>query len=109
MERHWPDPSLFVRSCACNSSNVSDLPLVYTSASKELELHFIATNMTAKDDPDAINFEATYEFIKGPYTCKENRKKSGPSGSGSLTQEEVRTFGHINAGIFHFHLKFYSG
>lgn len=89
MERHWPDSTLFIRSCACNSSSLSELPLVYTSASKELELHFTAENMTSKDDPDLINFEATYEFIKGPYTCKENRKKSGSSGTGSFALEEV--------------------
>lgn len=90
MERHLPDSStLFHRSCSCNGTNSSDLPLVYTSAAKELEVHFIAINMTSEDDPDFVNFEATYEFIKGPYLCRDSRRKMGPSGTHSLAMEEV--------------------
>lgn len=91
MERHLPDSTiLFHRSCSCNGTNSSDLPLVFTSTGKEIEVHFISTNMTTEDDPDSINFEATYEFIRGPYMCKESRKMTGPSGTTSLSLEEVK-------------------
>lgn len=91
MERHTPDSTiLFQRSCSCNGTNSSELPLVYTSTGKEIEVHFISTNMTTDDDPDSMNFEATYEFIKGPYMCKEPRKMSGPSGTTSLSHEDVK-------------------
>lgn len=46
--------------------------------------------MTAQDDPDNIYFEATFQFIKGPYTCRETRRRSGPGGQTSLALEDVR-------------------
>ncbi len=46
--------------------------------------------MTSQDDPDNIYFEATFQFIKGPYTCRETRRRSGPGGQTSLALEDVR-------------------
>ncbi|XP_037044522.1 uncharacterized protein LOC119080330 isoform X2 [Bradysia coprophila] len=89
LEKHSPDSNLFLRSCGCNTTNTSDLPIIYTSSGKDLELHLIATNMTSQDDPDNIYFEATFQFIKGPYTCRESRRRSGPGGQTSLALEDI--------------------
>lgn len=89
LEKHAPDSNLFLRSCGCNSTNTSDLPIIYTSSGKDLEVHLIAVNMTSQDDPEHINFEATFQFIKGPYTCRETRRRSGPGGTTSLALEDV--------------------
>lgn len=83
--------ALYQRGCACNSSNTSDLPIVYTSSGTALEIHFVATNMTAIDDPDHLNFEATYEFIKLPMLCKEVKKLSGTSGTINMADENVNS------------------
>lgn len=69
--------------------NTSDLPIIYTSSSREIEIHFTAVNMTSEDDPDNLSFEATYEFIKGPMACKELRKVSGGSGRISVSTDDV--------------------
>lgn len=89
LEKHSPDSTLFLRSCGCNSTNTSDLPIIYTSSGKDLEVHLIAANMTSQDDPDSIYFEATFQFIKGPYTCRESRRRHGPGGQTSLALEDV--------------------
>lgn len=89
LEKQSVDSNLFLRSCGCNSTNTSDLPIIYTSSGKDLEVHLIATNMTSQDDPDNIYFEATFQFIKGPYTCREQRRRSGPGGTTSLALEDV--------------------
>jgi len=60
------------------------------STSKEVEIQFLASNMTSLDDPDTLNFEATFEFIKESHFCKDAGKKIGPSGIVDLTQAEVR-------------------
>lgn len=89
MEQPTSGLALYQRGCACNSSNTSDLPIVYTSSSRALEIHFTAENMTALDDPDHLNFEATYEFIKLPLLCKEVKTVSGTSGTVSMADENV--------------------
>lgn len=90
MERHLPDSTtLFHRSCACNGTNSTDLPLTFTSSGREVEVHFTSANMTTEDDPEHIYFEATFEFIKVPYVCMEGRRKSGPSGTNSISMEDV--------------------
>lgn len=89
MEQPTTGLALYQRGCACNSSNTSDLPIVYTSSSRALEIHFTAFNMTAIDDPDHLNFEATYEFIKLPLLCKEVKRLSGTSGTINLAEENV--------------------
>lgn len=89
MEQPWSDSILFPRGCICNSTNSSDLPVVYVSTSKDLEIHFTAINMTALDDPDNLYFEATYEFIKGPFGCLDPRKRTGPNGAISVALEDV--------------------
>lgn len=100
MERHLPDSTtLFHRSCSCNGTNSSDLPLMFTSTGRNLEVHFSSINMTSEDDSDGIYFEATYEFVKGPYTCKEGRRKAGPSGTNSLSVEDVSFLAPIHRNI----------
>lgn len=89
MEKQSADSNLFLRSCGCNSTNTSDLPIIYTSSGKDLEVHLVAVNMTSQDDPDNINFEASFQFIKGPYTCREIRRRGGPGGTTSLALEDV--------------------
>lgn len=89
MEQPWYNTTTFLRGCGCNSMNTSDLPIIYTSTSREIEIHLIAINMTSNDDPDSLSFEATYEFIKGPSSCKELRKVSGGSGSISVSSDDV--------------------
>ncbi|XP_036219322.2 uncharacterized protein [Bactrocera oleae] len=84
-ERPYHDSILLPRGCLCNSSNSSHLPVEYTSTSRDLEVHFTAINMTTLDDPDAINFEGMFEFIKGPASCKDGRRKFGPSGTIHMT------------------------
>lgn len=91
MERPATGSALFRRSCGCNSSNSSDLPIIYTSSSPYVEVHFTATNMTALDDPEHLNFEATYEFIKLPVVCKEVSRLVGTSGTVELGVDTVRT------------------
>lgn len=59
------------------------------STSREVELHFIGNNMTALDDPDTVNFEATYEFFKGPTICRDSRRKTGSSGIIDLNVGDV--------------------
>lgn len=71
-----------------NNKNVS-LPVVYTSTSRELEIHFSAINMTDEDDPDHIQFEGTFEFIKAPVHCKDSRRKFGASGLINLSAGEL--------------------
>lgn len=89
MEQPWYNTTTFLRGCGCNSMNTSDLPIIYTSSSREIEIHFTAVNMTTEDDPDNLHFEATYEFIKGPMACKELRKVAGGSGSISVSTDDV--------------------
>lgn len=90
MEQPTGSQAFYQRGCACNSSNTSDLPIVYTSSSQTLEIRFTAFNMTAHDDPEHLNFEATYEFIKLPLICKEVKKLSGASGIINMADENVR-------------------
>lgn len=45
--------------------------------------------MTTLDDPDALNFEGMFEFIKGPSNCKDGRRKFGPSGTIDMTFGDV--------------------
>lgn len=45
--------------------------------------------MTTLDDPDGLNFEGTFEFIKGPSGCKDGRRKFGPSGIIDMTFGDV--------------------
>lgn len=80
---------LFQRSCLCNGTNYTEVPLVFTSSGRDLELHLLALNMSSLEDPDSIFFEATFEFVKGPYVCKESRRRIGNSGEASLSIEDV--------------------
>lgn len=90
-ERPWHDSIIFVRNCICNSTNSSVLPITYVSTSRELEVHFTAINMTRYDDPDTLNFQATFEFIKPsiPTKCKDARRKLGSEGIINLNEAEV--------------------
>lgn len=90
LERPWHESVVFSRSCVCNSSsNSSSLPVIYTSTGREIEVHFSAINMSNFDDPDSLNFEATFEFFKGPQICKDVRKKTGSHGVVTLSGGEV--------------------
>ncbi len=92
-EKPWHESVPFMRNCICNStSNSSHLPLIYTSTSREIELHFSAFNMSNYDDPDTLNFEATFEFFKSTQTCKDNRKRAGTEGDVVLSAGEVSDF-----------------
>ncbi|XP_037908293.1 uncharacterized protein LOC119649946 isoform X2 [Hermetia illucens] len=84
-EHPYQEVILLPRGCICNSSNSSMLPVEYTSTSREVEVRLTAINMTTLDDPDTIRFEGTYEFIKAPLTCKDSRRKFGPSGTVDMT------------------------
>lgn len=91
-ERPWHDSVIFVRNCICNSSEseTSALPITYVSTSREVEVHFSAINMTRFDDPDTLNFQATFEFIKPIASkCKESRRKLGSEGIIFLNEGEV--------------------
>lgn len=90
-ERPWHDSELFVRNCICNSSYDNILPITYISSSREVEVHFNAVNMTKYDDPDTLNFQATFEFIKPmiPTKCKDLKRKVGSEGSISLNEGDV--------------------
>ncbi|XP_058836455.1 uncharacterized protein LOC131693017 isoform X2 [Topomyia yanbarensis] len=88
-ERPWHESILFPRGCICNSTNKSFLPIVFTSTGREVEIHFISENMTSGDDPDSINFEATFEFIKAPIVCKDVRRKNAVTGIVSLSGGET--------------------
>jgi len=90
-ERPWHDSVLFVRNCICNSTENSSLPITYLSTSREIEVHFTAVNMTKYDDPDTLNFLATFEFIKPlmPTKCKEPKRKLGSEGMILLNNGEV--------------------
>lgn len=89
-EKPWHESVPFMRNCICNStSNSSHLPLIYTSTSREVELHFVAINMTNQDDPENLNFEATFEFFKTSSTCKDNRRRTGSEGDISLSEGDV--------------------
>jgi hypothetical protein len=92
-ERPWHDSIIFIRNCICNSTTESFLPLTYVSTSRELEVHFSAINMTRYDDPDTLNFQATFEFIKPsiPTKCKDTRRKLGSEGVINLNEGEVIT------------------
>lgn len=96
MEQPISDAPLFQRGCGCNSSNTSDLPILFTSSSRVLEIHFTAINMTALDDPKHLNFEATYEFIKFPLLCKEVKTLTGTSGTINLEDENVSFLIHLS-------------
>lgn len=90
-ERPWHDSVLFIRNCICNSSsNITEFPLSYTSTSRELEVHFTAINMTQFDDPDSLNFEATFEFIKIPSKCLDTRRRMGSEGTLNSKDGEVK-------------------
>lgn len=90
-ERPWHDSVLFIRNCVCNSSLENILPVTYISSSKELEVHFTAVNMTKYDDPDSLNFQATFEFVKPmiPTKCKDPKRKLGSEGTISLNEGDV--------------------
>lgn len=88
MERPWHESILFPRSCVCNTTNTSHLPVVFTSTSREVEVHFTAINMTPFDDPDNIFFEGTFEFMPGPRQCKDVRRRNGPNGMIRLAESE---------------------
>lgn len=91
-ERPYHDSILLPRGCLCNSSNSSHLPVEYTSTTRDVEVHFTAFNMSTLDDPDALNFEGMFEFIKGPTNCKDGRRKFGPSGTIDMTFGDVSTY-----------------
>lgn len=95
MERPWHESILFPRSCVCNTTNTSQLPVIFTSTSREVEVHFTAINMTPFDDPDNMFFEGTYEFLPGPKHCKEVRRRYGASGLVDLGSGEVSYFEFI--------------
>ncbi|EDW68632.2 uncharacterized protein [Drosophila virilis] len=88
-ERPYPDSILLHRGCVCNSSNQSHLPIEYTSTGRDVEVHFIAQNMTTLDDPDTANFEGMFEFVKAPTSCKDGRRKFGPSGTIDMTFGDI--------------------
>jgi hypothetical protein len=98
-ERPWHDSVLFIRNCICNSTNSSSIfPFSYTSTSREVEVHFTAVNMTKYDDPDNLNFQATFEFLKpiittystaAPTYCKDLKRKIGSEGTISLNEGDV--------------------
>lgn len=90
-ERPWHDSVIFVRNCVCNSSDDNILPITYLSSSREIEVHFNAINMTKFDDPDSLNFQATFEFVKPviPTKCKDLKRKLGSEGTISLNEGEV--------------------
>lgn len=88
-ERPWHESIVFPRGCICNSTNRSFLPIVFSSTGREVEIHFSAGNMTALDDPDTLNFEATFEFIKAPVICKDVRRKNAVTGIVKLSAGEV--------------------
>ncbi|KPU78217.1 uncharacterized protein Dana_GF10200, isoform B [Drosophila ananassae] len=88
-ERPYHDSILLHRGCMCNSSNESHLPVEYTSTSRDVEVHFIAQNMTTLDDPDTVNFEGMFEFVKAPTSCKDGRRKFGPSGTIDMTFGDI--------------------
>jgi hypothetical protein len=89
-ERPWHDSALFVRNCVCNSTDADIFPISYTSQGRELEVHFTAVNMTKYDDPDSLNFQATFEFVKPlvQADCKKKRKL-GSEGTISLNEGDV--------------------
>lgn len=90
-DRPWRDSPLFIRHCVCNSSETNVFPITYVSSSHELEVHFNAVNMTKYDDPDTLNFFATFEFIQ-PLAprCKDlHKRKLGSEGTISLNQGDV--------------------
>ncbi|XP_055630213.1 uncharacterized protein LOC129771009 isoform X2 [Toxorhynchites rutilus septentrionalis] len=88
-ERPWHESIVFPRGCICNSTNKSFLPIVFTSTGREVEIHFVADNMTSEDDPDTLNFEATFEFVKGPMMCKDVRRKNAITGVVNLSSGEM--------------------
>lgn len=88
-ERPYSDSILLHRGCVCNSSNQSHLPVEYTSTGRDVEVHFTAHNMTTLDDPDTANFEGMFEFVKAPTSCKDGRRKFGPSGTIDMTFGDV--------------------
>lgn len=90
-ERPLHESALFIRHCICNSSQTNVLPIAYVSNSWELEVHFTAINMTRYDDPDSLNFYATFEFIKplAPSKCKDLKRKLGSEGTISLNEGDV--------------------
>ncbi|KAM8710823.1 hypothetical protein ACLKA7_017451 [Drosophila subpalustris] len=88
-ERPYPDSILLHRGCVCNSSNQTHLPVEYTSTGRDVEVHFIAHNMTTLDDPDTANFEGMFEFVKAPTSCKDGRRKFGPSGTIDMTFGDI--------------------
>lgn len=45
--------------------------------------------MSLYDDPDSLNFEATYEFINEPINCIDIRKKTGFTGEIRLAVGDV--------------------
>lgn len=91
-EHPFTDSILFPRGCVCNSTAQSHLPVIYMSTGREVEIHFNAVNMSSHDDPDTVNFEATFEFFKGPTTCRDSRRKSGSSGVVNLSAGDVSNF-----------------
>ncbi|XP_043865522.1 uncharacterized protein LOC6586587 isoform X3 [Drosophila mojavensis] len=88
-ERPYSDSILLHRGCVCNSSNQSHLPVEYTSTGRDVEVHFTAHNMTTLDDPDTANFEGMFEFVKAPTSCKDGRRKFGPSGTIDMTFGDI--------------------
>lgn len=100
MEQSAGGQAFYRRGCACNSSNTSDLPIIYTSYSRTLEVRFTALNMTAHDDPDHLSFEATYEFMKLPLLCKDVKRLSATSGIINVADETVRILFEIHLELF---------
>lgn len=50
--------------------------------------------MTTLDDPDTANFEGMFEFVKAPTSCKDGRRKFGPSGTIDMTFGDVSRGGN---------------
>lgn len=91
-ERPSHESALFIRHCVCNSSTDNILPISYVSSGRDLEVHFTAINMTKYDDPDSLNFMATFEFLKllpPPEACKDPKRKLGSEGAISLNEGDV--------------------
>ncbi|KAL9697939.1 hypothetical protein quinque_001380 [Culex quinquefasciatus] len=54
--------------------------------------------MTAQDDPDTLNYEMTFEFIKAPITCKDERRKDAVTETGKLSAGVVKKYLYVRLG-----------
>lgn len=77
-EMPWKDTRVR-KACLCDNSSLSSRPMVFTSVSRMLEIHYTANDMNISEDFTILHFHASYEVIRMP-DCPRQQRVRGTGG-----------------------------